>query len=101
MNCCPGTVSVGESILRHPVGTAGTRKNAQNGCSFTHIFKIRLDYPPIAVFRGKSGFPETLIYAFMRQISLGIGRGYLKIKRKPVLGDRPLPDTPRHSVLFA
>ena len=75
---CPGTVSVGESILRHPVGAARIRKNAQNGCSFAHIFEIRPNCPRIAEFRGKSVFPETLMYAFGRQIAIQIGVGYLE-----------------------
>jgi len=82
----PGAVSVGESITPHTAGRVRIQKSAQNGCSFTQNFGIRQNCPRIAVFQGKSGFSKTLIYAFGRQISLRIGLGYLKTKRRPVLG---------------
>ena len=87
----PRTVAGGQSPSENrslPTLPAGSRirKSAQKGCSFTQNFGIRQDCPRIAVFLGKSRFSKTLIYAFGRQISLRIGLGYLKMKRRPVLG---------------
>jgi hypothetical protein len=64
------------------------QKSAQNRCSFTQNFWIRPKCPRIPVFPGLSGFPETLIYAIGRRISAQIGLGYLKMKRRGVLGGR-------------